>query len=114
MADCLFCRIVSGELPAERVYEDADVVAFRDINPAAPVHVLVVPRRHVATLTDAGDGEVDLLGRVLAAAAKVAGQEGLSERGFRSVINTGPDAQQSVQHVHVHVLGGRSMTWPPG
>jgi histidine triad (HIT) family protein len=110
--DCLFCRIVAGEIPADIVYQDAATVAFRDINPQAPVHVLVVPRAHVADLN--ATPEAPVFEALFAAVRAVARQEGVAESGFRSVINTGPDAQQSVQHVHVHVLGGRPLGWPPG
>jgi histidine triad (HIT) family protein len=113
VTDCLFCRIVSGEVPAQFVYEDDAVVAFPDINPQAPVHVLVVPRRHVPDLTAAAE-DPDLVARVTAGAAKVAALQGIGDSGYRTVVNTGPDAQQSVQHLHVHVIGGRQMGWPPG
>lgn len=114
MATCLFCSIVTGDIPAEMVYEDDTVVAFRDVNPQAPVHVLVVPRRHISGFGEAGDGDVLLLGEVARATARVAEVEGVAESGFRCVVNSGSDAQQTVPHLHVHVLGGRQMTWPPG
>ncbi len=110
MEDCIFCRIAAGALPTPLVYEDADAVAFRDIQPQAPVHLLVVPRRHVASLNEADDGA--LLGRLLLAARKAAALEGLAQ--YRLVINCGEQAGQSVFHLHVHVLGGRVMSWPPG
>lgn len=115
MADCLFCKIVAGEIPAKIVKRSADAVAFHDIDPQAPVHVLVVPTRHVPAVRDASgaDGEA-LLGRTFAFAAEVARDLGLDDGGYRLVTNTGPDAQQSVAHLHVHVIGGRRMTWPPG
>ena len=115
MADCLFCRIVAGEIPAQIVKRSDDVLAFRDIDPRAPVHVLVIPVKHVAAVRNAGgaDGE-RLLGRVLAFAAEVASELGLDGGGYRLVTNTGPDAGQSVDHLHFHLLGGRRMTWPPG
>lgn len=113
MTDCLFCRIAAGEIPTDFVYEDDDVVAFRDINPQASVHILVVPRRHVPDLTAAAE-DSDLIGRVVSVVAKVAADQGVDRSGYRSVVNTGPDAQQSVQHLHVHVIGGRQMDWPPG
>ena len=111
-ADCLFCRIVSGAIPAKLVAESDDCVAFRDIDPKAPVHVLVIPRRHVASL-DALEDPV-LLGRIAMMAAQVARDEGVDSSGYRTVINTGADAGQSVGHLHMHVLGGRKLTWPPG
>ena len=114
MADCLFCKIIAGEIPADIVYEDDSSVAFRDIQPQAPVHILVVPRRHIAGLLEVSEDNERLMGRIFRAAARVAAQEGIAETGFRSVVNHGPDAQQSVNHLHVHVLGGRQMSWPPG
>ncbi len=115
MADCLFCRIVAGEIPAAIVKRSQDALAFRDIDPRAPIHVLVIPTRHVAAVRDAGgpDGDV-LLGRVLRFAAEVATELGLEAGGYRIVTNTGKDAGQSVDHLHFHVLGGRKLSWPPG
>jgi histidine triad (HIT) family protein len=112
-ADCLFCRIVAGEIPATIVHETPNTTAFRDIDPQAPTHVLVVPKRHVPTLAELADVSADELAEVVRAAGEVARMEGL-DRGYRAVYNTGPDAQQSVFHAHVHVVGGRPMTWPPG
>ena len=111
-ADCLFCRIVRGEIPAKLVAEDEHCLAFRDINPQAPVHVLVIPRDHVPTLNDVVEPE--LVGRMHLLAARVARDLGLAGRGYRTVINTNADAGQTVFHIHLHVLGGRSMEWPPG
>jgi histidine triad (HIT) family protein len=110
--DCLFCRIIRREIPSPLIYEAPDCVAFRDINPQAPTHALVVPRRHVASLNDADDA--NLLGQLLLAAAQVAKQEGIAESGYRTVINTNKDSGQAVFHIHVHVIGGRRMHWPPG
>ncbi|MDO8502263.1 MAG: histidine triad nucleotide-binding protein [Gemmatimonadaceae bacterium] len=110
--NCLFCRIVSGDIPAAIVSETDDAIAFRDINPVAPVHVIVVPRRHVDSL-DATDDEA-LLGKLMAFAALIARQEGISEGGYRTVANTNADGGQSVDHLHLHVIGGRRMAWPPG
>jgi histidine triad (HIT) family protein len=113
MADeCLFCRIVRGEIPVALIYSDEHCVAFRDINPQAPVHALVVPREHVVSLN--GPPRPELLGRLLCAAAELARQEGVAETGYRTVINTNRAAGQTVFHLHVHVLGGRDLTWPPG
>ena len=109
---CLFCRIVRKEIPATIVHEDADTLAFRDIDPKAPTHVLVIPKAHVASLNDAADAA--MLGRVVLAARQIAAAEGISESGYRTVFNTGPDAGQTVHHVHLHLLGGRRMKWPPG
>jgi len=112
--DCIFCRIASGDLPSDVVYQDEECVAFRDINPQAPVHLLVIPRKHIEGLAETDPEDEALLGRLAAAAAEVAEQEGLSEDGYRVVINWGPDAGMAVPHLHLHVLGGRRMSWPPG
>jgi histidine triad (HIT) family protein len=109
---CLFCKIVRKEIPATIAAEDEYGLAFRDINPQAPVHVLVVPREHVASLNEAADPL--LVGRMTALAARVARDEGLAERGYRVVINTNADAGQTVFHIHLHLLGGRRLGWPPG
>jgi len=112
--DCLFCKIVAGQMPATIVYRDDQVTVFRDINPQLPTHVLVIPNQHVAN-TEALEPEHDaLVGAVVRAARQVARLEGLTERGYRLVINTGPDALNSVPHLHMHLLGGRAMGWPPG
>ena len=114
MVDCLFCKIVAGEVPAQRVAETARTLAFRDINPQAPTHVLVIPKDHyrdLAALAAADDG---LLDEVAGLAYKIAEDEGVSETGYRVVFNTGPQAGQTVFHAHVHLLGGRRMEWPPG
>lgn len=112
--NCIFCKIVAGEIPAAKIYEDERAVAFRDINPQAPTHALVIPRAHVASLNEAGADDETLLGHLLLVAARIARDEGHAEGGYRTVINTGPDAGQTVFHVHVHVLGGRDLKWPPG
>lgn len=112
--DCLFCKMVSGAIQPATVYEDADVLAFRDINPQAPVHVLVVPKRHIATLNDLKPGDAELVGKMLLAAGKVARELGVADGGYRTVLNCNADAGQSVWHVHLHLLGGRTMHWPPG
>ena len=111
---CLFCRIVAGEIPAKRVYEDDEVVAFDDINPQAPMHVLVVPRRHVATLNDLENGDDALVGAMVRRAAAIAGERGYAERGYRTLFNCNAEAGQTVFHLHLHLLGGRPMEWPPG
>lgn len=113
MSECLFCAIVSGDIPADVVLRDDDVVAFRDIAPQAPVHVLVIPARHVANARELADLDPQLAGRLLQAAAQVAEQEGVGT-DYRLVFNTGAGAGQSVFHAHAHVLGGRDLTWPPG
>jgi histidine triad (HIT) family protein len=112
--NCSFCRIIAGSVPAEIVYEDEDVVAFRDRHPQAPHHVLVIPRRHISGLQSITDSDVPLLGKLLATARKVAQSLGLERSGYRVVINSGAGAGQSIFHLHVHVLGGRPMSWPPG
>jgi histidine triad (HIT) family protein len=115
MADCLFCKIVAGEIPATIVKRSADALAFRDIDARAPVHVLVIPTRHVAAVRDVKGQEGErLLGRLLAFAAELATEQGLDAEGYRVVTNTGKNAGQSVDHLHLHVLGGRKLTWPPG
>ncbi len=112
--DCLFCKIVAGDIPAERVHETATTLAFRDLQPQAPVHVLVIPKQHQPTVGALVQTDPTGLAEVIAAAHDVAVSEGISDSGYRLVVNTGADAHQSVLHVHVHVLGGRSMGWPPG
>ena len=110
---CLFCRIIEGTVPSKSTYQDEHCVAFHDINPQAPVHVLVVPRKHIASVAEAQKEDEALLGHLLWAAAEVARMKGLAN-GFRIVISTGRDGGQTVDHLHVHVLGGRAMHWPPG
>ncbi len=112
MDDCLFCRIVSGSIPANVIKKTDRFIAFRDINPQAPIHVLVIPSRHVASLNDVRDAEE--LGQLLLFARDVAGDEGLAESGYRVVLNTNADGGQTVFHLHAHVLGGRGLGWPPG
>jgi histidine triad (HIT) family protein len=111
--DCLFCRIVAGEIPSDRVHEDDEVIAFRDIAPRAPTHVLVIPRRHIPDAHALTDVDGPLLARLFAAVRKVADEAGLAN-GYRVVTNIGPEAGQSVPHLHFHLLGGRTMSWPPG
>jgi histidine triad (HIT) family protein len=112
MADCIFCKIASGEVPAKKLAEDEHAVAFPDLNPQAPFHALVIPKAHVASLNEVRDPL--LMGRIYALADRVARSGGFDETGYRTVINTGPDAQQTVFHLHLHVIAGRQMTWPPG
>jgi len=113
-ADCIFCRIAAGEIPARLVHSDATSVAFHDANPQAPVHVLVVPRRHLPSLFDAGAGDAALLGELTLRATAIARDLGLADDGYRLVVNTLEGAGQSVFHLHLHILGGRPMSWPPG
>ena len=112
--DCLFCKIAGGEIPASLVHEDRDVVAFRDIHPQAPVHVLVIPREHLSSLDEADEEHGHILGSLYLRAAEIARKEGLAADGYRTVLNTGEYGGQTVGHLHVHVLGGRAMGWPPG
>ncbi len=114
MNDCLFCKVIAREIPGQIVFEDDELVAFRDINPQAPLHLLIVPRRHVATLNDLQPGDDVLVGSMFRRAAALATEHGHAERGYRTVFNCNRDAGQTVFHIHLHVLGGRSMTWPPG
>jgi histidine triad (HIT) family protein len=111
---CLFCRLAAGEIPSTQLHADEDVIAFRDIAPKAPVHVVLIPRRHIGSAADLGDADGSLLGRIFAVAAQVARSEGLDERGYRIVTNIGADGGQSVAHLHFHLLGGRRLSWPPG
>lgn len=118
--DCIFCKIVSGQIPADKVWEDDLCLAFRDLNPQAPVHILVIPKKHIPSLAEARVGEdasgedEAILGRVLSAAARIARQEGIEEAGYRTVFNTNSGAGQQVYHIHLHLLGGRNFGWPPG
>lgn len=112
--DCLFCKIADGAIDADVVYEDDDVVAFRDINPQAPTHILVIPREHVATVDDLEPEHAPLVGKLHLTARNLARDEGIAEEGYRLVMNTREGAGQSVFHIHLHLLGGRSLTWPPG
>ncbi len=112
-ADCIFCKIVGGTIPAKRVYEDDLCLSFADLNPQAPTHLLIIPKEHIPSQADAEQQHAALLGHLMAMAATVARGAGL-DRGYRVVINTGPDGGQTVDHLHLHLLGGRHMTWPPG
>ena len=114
MADCLFCRISAGEVPATRVHEDDLVLAIRDVSPQAPVHVLLMPREHVVSARELGEADGAMLGRLFEVAARIAADEGVADDGYRLVTNVGREAGQSVSHLHFHLLGGRRMAWPPG
>lgn len=111
---CLFCKLISGDIPADIVYQDDEVFAFRDVNPQAPVHILVIPKQHIATINEAEAGHAVLLGKLILAAKGIARDEGIADRGYRLVNNCNEDGGQSVFHIHIHLLGGRSMAWPPG
>ena len=114
MSDCIFCKIVAGEIPATVIHETDDVLAFRDLGPQAPTHVLVIPKRHISTINDMQESDAELVGKLYLAAKQVAADEGISESGYRTVMNCNEGAGQSVFHIHLHVLGGRRMNWPPG
>jgi len=114
VADCLFCRIVAGEMPATRVHEDDLVIAFRDIAPRAPTHILLIPRRHIASAADLTEADGPLLGRLFAVAAQIARDEGIADGGYRIVTNIGAWGGQTVDHLHFHLMGGRPFAWPPG
>ena len=114
MSDCLFCKIIAGEIPGTFVYQDEELVVLRDINPQAPMHVLVIPRQHIASLNDLTPGHDALVGSMLRRAAVLATEHGYDQRGYRAVFNTNREAGQAVFHIHLHVLAGRGLTWPPG
>ena len=112
--DCLFCKILNGDIPADIVYESDSAIAFRDISPQAPTHVLIIPRKHIATINDLGEDDQEIVGSLYLAAKDIARAEGLSDEGYRAVMNCNEGAGQSVFHIHLHVLGGRALSWPPG
>ncbi|MBP8951831.1 MAG: histidine triad nucleotide-binding protein [Armatimonadetes bacterium] len=114
MADCIFCKIAAGHIPAKIVYEDDLIVGFEDINPQGPVHVLMIPREHVGNVASVEPAGAELVGKLVLAGAEVARDEGIEETGYRLVLNVGPHAGESVPHLHLHVIGGRQMAWPPG
>ena len=114
MSECIFCKIGAGEIPSEKVYEDELVVAFRDINPQSPTHIVVIPRKHIPSLSDIIAGDDMVVGRLVRVSAQIAREEGISDGGYRVVANCGAAAGQTVDHVHFHLLGGREMGWPPG
>ncbi|MGD9115847.1 MAG: histidine triad nucleotide-binding protein [Dehalococcoidia bacterium] len=108
--DCIFCKIAAGEIPSTRVYEDEEIIAFRDINPQAPVHIVIIPRKHIASLSELSGGDSALVGRMVAAANKLAQDEGIAEKGYRVVVNCGPEGGQLVPHLHMHLVGGRKLS----
>ena len=112
--DCIFCKIVAGEIPSNKVYEDDKILAFRDLSPEAPQHVLVIPKKHIASLAEAKEDDLELLGYIQIKISEIADILGIKESGFRVVANTGDEGGQTVHHIHYHVLGGRFMQWPPG
>lgn len=114
MAECIFCEIIAGRMPADFVYEDEEIVAFKDINPQAPIHILILPKKHFSTLLDVNQENACLMGKLILVANEVAKKFSVHDRGFRLVFNCNREAGQSVYHVHLHLLGGRIMMWPPG
>lgn len=113
MPDCIFCKIATRQIPSKIVHEDDEIVAFEDVHPQAPVHILVIPKRHIPRLSDTTDQDSALIGRLVATARRIAGDRGISESGYRVVINCNADGGQTVDHLHLHLLGGRRMGWPP-
>lgn len=114
MTDCLFCKMVSGEIKPDTVMETDDVLAFRDISPQAPTHILIIPKKHISTINDITDEDTEVMGKLFQVAKEVAAQEGLAEPGYRTVMNCNSDGGQAVYHIHLHLLGGRQLGWPPG
>ncbi len=114
MSDCIFCKIIDGEIASERVYEDDDVFAFRDLNAQAPLHILIIPKMHIASINDLDTSNADTIGKLYIAAKKIAVEEGYADKGYRVVMNCGEDAGQTVFHLHLHLLAGRPLSWPPG
>ena len=114
MSDCLFCKIIAGDIPSNKVYEDEDVLAFEDVSPKAPTHVLVIPKKHIPTLNDLEEGDNLVMGKIFQAAKQIAREQGIDQAGYRTVFNVNQAAGQAVFHIHLHVLGGRALTWPPG
>lgn len=112
--DCIFCKIAKHEIPANTVYEDEDVIAFKDINPQAPIHLLIVPKEHVASIMEITEDNKEIVNKIIKVAQNLAQQNNIDNKGFRLVVNTGDDGGQTVKHLHFHLLGGRFMTWPPG
>jgi histidine triad (HIT) family protein len=114
MSDCIFCKIGAGEIPSDKVFEDDSILAFRDIQPQAPIHIVIIPKRHIETMNDFTEADSGLISDMMLACKRIAAEQGLSENGYRIVINCNSDGGQSVSHIHAHVLGGRRMSWPPG
>ena len=114
MNECLFCKMVSGVIPCDKVHENENVLAFRDIDPKAPTHILIIPKKHITTLNEINKSDLDLLGELLLTAKKIAKDEGINTSGYRTVFNCNSDGGQTVFHIHMHLLGGRPMAWPPG
>lgn len=114
MEDCVFCKIINGENPVEKIYEEDDIIVFNDINPQAPIHILLVPKEHFTSLNEIPEEKKDILSRILLRARQIAHEKGIGNKGYRIVLNTAKESGQSVFHIHFHLMGGRQMTWPPG
>ncbi len=112
--ECIFCKIIDGQIPADLIYQDDSIVAFRDINPQAPTHVLIIPKKHIEKISDINEEDSELISKMVLVAKKIAEDEGITESGFRLVFNNNKDAGQEVFHIHLHLLGGRKFSWPPG
>ena len=112
--DCIFCKIINKEIPAEIVYEDEEILGFKDISPAAPVHILVIPKKHISALTELTQDDEKVIGKIYTVINKIAKEQGILEKGYRVIVNCGEDGCQEVKHIHFHLLGKRKMTWPPG
>jgi len=114
MDNCLFCKIINGEITAKKVYENEHIIAFNDIDPKAPVHILVIPKKHIRSINELNSSDINLAGEIILAAKKIAKDQGIDSKGFRVVFNTNDDGGQTVYHIHMHIMGGRQMQWPPG
>ena len=114
MSDCIFCKIINGDIPSEKVYDNEYVMAFNDLNPQAPMHVLIIPKKHISTINDIEQEDAEIIGEMYLAAKQIAADAGYSDRGYRAVMNCNEEAGQTVFHIHLHVLAGRAMSWPPG
>ncbi len=114
MDNCLFCKIINGEIIAKKVYENEHIIAFNDIDPKAPIHILVIPKKHIRSINELNSSDINLAGEIILAAKKIAKDQGVDSKGFRVVFNTNDDGGQTVYHIHMHIMGGRQMQWPPG
>lgn len=114
MSDCIFCKIVKGEIPAKKVYEDDKVIAFNDISPQSPIHILVIPKNHISSANDINNENKEIIGHIFSVISNIAKSEGIADKGYRIVNNCGEDGGQTVSHIHFHILGGRQLQWPPG
>ena len=114
MDNCLFCKIINGEITAKKVYENEHIIAFNDIDPKAPIHILVIPKKHIRSINELNSSDINLAGEIILAAKKIAKDQGVDSKGFRAIFNTNDDGGQTVYHIHMHIMGGRQMQWPPG